>query len=139
MDETRRWAAPAGAGAVETAARGLTAAGVLLSAVVHLELWAAGMRDVAVIGPGFLLNASGGLAIALATLLWRHWLPLAAALAFGAATLVAFVMSVTVGLFGVQETASGVPQVLAAAAEVAAVVFAVVALVAMRRAGRRAR
>ena len=104
----------------------------MLSAVVHLELWAMGMRQVDVIGTAFLLNAGGGLAIALAVLLWRHWLPLLAAIGFGAATFAAFVMSMTVGLFGVSEQVWGVPQVLSAVSEVTAVAFALVALVAER-------
>ena len=132
-DEGRRPAPwPAGAGHRERwsgTLRGLTAAGVLLSAVVHLELWAVGMGSVPVIGPAFLLNAVGGLVIAVAVLVWRHWLPLLAAVGFGVATLVAFVVSVTVGLFGVQEAATGTSQTLAAVAEVACVVFALAVLV----------
>jgi len=116
-------------------ARALTAASVMLSAVVHLELWAMGMRNVDVVGSAFLLNAVGGLVIALAVLLWRHWLPLLAAIGFGAATLGAFVMSMTVGFFGVQEQVWGVPQVLSAASEVLAIVFALIALLAERRRG----
>lgn len=118
---------------VATVARALTAASVLLSAVVHLELWALGMKDVDIIGPAFLLNAVGGLAIALAVLLWRHRLPLLGAIGFGAATLAAFVMSMTVGLFGVREQVWGVSQVLSAVSEVAAIVFSLVALVAERQ------
>jgi hypothetical protein len=113
--------------------RGLTAAGVAVSAVVHLELWAAGMRFLDVVGPAFLLNAVGGLAIAVAVLFWRHWLPLLAAVGFGLSTLGAFVLSATVGFFGVHETWSGVPQVLSAVSEVVAVVFGVAALLAERR------
>lgn len=120
-------------GTVSTVARALTAAAVLLSAVVHLDLWALGMRSVAVVGPAFLLNAIGGLGIAVAVLLWRHWLPLLAAIGFGAATLGAFAMSVTVGLFGVQESPDGVPQLLSAVAEIGAIVFALVGLVTERR------
>jgi hypothetical protein len=123
-------------GRVATVARALTAASVLLSAVVHLELWAGGMRQVAVVGPAFLLNAIGGLAIAVAVLLWRHRLPLLAAIGFGAATLGAFVMSMTVGFFGVQEQMWGVAEVTSAVSEVTAIGFALVALVA-ERSGRR--
>ena len=122
---------------VATTARALTAASVLLSAVVHLELWALGMNQVDVIGPAFLLNAVGGLVIAVAVLLWRHWLPLLAAIGFGAATLAAFVMSMTVGLFGVREQVWGVSQVLAAVSAVTAIGFALVALVAERPRARR--
>lgn len=127
--------APVARGTVETVARGLTAAAVLLSAVVHLELWALGMRTVAVIGPAFLANAIGGLVIGLAVLLWWHWVPLVAAIGFAAATLGAFVLSVTVGLLGPPEPISGVPQLLAGSAEVVAIGCAVVAWTA--RAGRR--
>jgi hypothetical protein len=112
--------------------RGLVAGGVLVSAAVHLELWAEGMRDVAVVGPAFLLNAVGGLVVALAVLFWEHWLPLAAAVAFGLATLGAFVLSATAGLFGVHETWTGVPQLLCAVAEVVAVVVGGAALRAER-------
>lgn len=123
---------------VSTVARALLAAAVLLSAAVHLELWAGGMRAVDVVGPAFMANAVGGLVIAVAVLLWRHWLPPAAALAFGAATLGAFVTSTTAGgFFGVHETWDGVPQMLSAVSEVAAVVLAVVVLVGER--GRRSR
>lgn len=101
----------------------LTAASVLVSAVVHLQLWLEGFRAIPVIGPAFLVNAVGGAAIAVAVVVWRHWLPLAAAVAFGAGTLAAFLVSTTVGLFGVQERLLGGPQIISAVSEVAAVVF----------------
>lgn len=126
--------APGSPHLVATVARGLLAAAVLLSAVVHLELWANGMNAVAVVGPAFLANAVGGVLIAIAVLIWRHWLPTAAALAFGVATLAAFVVSTTDGgFFGVHETWDGVPQMLAAISEAAAVLLAVVVLLAERR------
>src|SRR5690606_17654783 len=119
---------------VTTVARGLLAAAVLLSAVVHLELWAGGMSAVDVVGPAFLANAIGGALIAIGVLVWRGWLPPAAALAFGAAPLGAFVVSTTdAGLFGVHETWSGVPQMLSAVAEAVAVVLAVAVLVGESR------
>ena len=117
--------------------RGLAATGVLLSASVHLQLWAQGIRVVPVIGEAFMLNAIGGLVLGLLLLTWRHWLPLVGAMVFGLSTLGAFVMSVTVGMFGFREQAAGVMQYLAAAAEIAAVVFAVAALVVEHRAGIR--
>ncbi|WP_223145048.1 hypothetical protein [Actinotalea subterranea] len=125
-------------GATATTARALTAASVLLSAVVHLELWALGMDAVPIIGPAFLVNAVGGLVIALAVLLWRSALPLLASIAFGVATLGAYIMSITVGLFGIQEEPGGVAATLSAVSEVTAVLFALVALLAERRAGRAA-
>lgn len=107
--------------------RGLAAAGVLLSAVVHLDLWQQGFRDIDTIGPLFLLNAVGGLIIGVALVVWRHWLPAVAAAGFGAATLAAFWTSVVHGLFGVKETATGTPEVLGELAEYAAVFFGLAA------------
>ena len=107
--------------------RGLTSAGVLLSAVVHLDLWDQGFRDIHTIGSLFLLNAIAGLVIGAGVLVWRHWLPVVSAFGFGAATVVAFWISVVHGLFGIKEVATGMPEVLAEFAEYAAVVFGVIA------------
>lgn len=108
--------------------RGLAVAGVLLSADVHFDLWyAGGFRELDTIGPLFLLNAIGGLAIGLVLLCWRHWLPALAAAGFGVATLVAFYLSVTIGLFNFKEVATGEPQVLAEVAEYVALVFGLIA------------
>lgn len=112
----------------------LTAASVLVSALVHLQLWLDGYRTIPVIGPAFLLNAVGGAAIAVAVVVWRHWLPLAAAVAFGLSTVGAFLVSTTVGLFGVQERLLGRPQLIAAVSEIAAIVFGLWAWKRMRAA-----
>ncbi|ASU77812.1 hypothetical protein CDG81_05245 [Actinopolyspora erythraea] len=109
--------------------RVLVAAGLLLSAVVHLELWAQGVREVAVIGPLFLLNAVAGLVLAMVLLGWKHWLPALGAVAFGVLTLAAFFVAVTIGLFGSEEVATGVPQLLAGVAEVVVVLAAIPLLV----------
>lgn len=120
---------------VARAARAVTALAVLVSAVVHLYLWNDGMREVDVIGPGFLLNGVGGIAVAVAALAWRHWLPLLAAAGFGAATLGAYVLARTVGLAGVRETITTPEAVVSAVVEVLAIVFAFVAWRAERRRG----
>jgi hypothetical protein len=101
--------------------RACTVAAVLLSADVHLELWMEGFRQIPVIGPLFLLDVAGGLVVALAVLLWRHWLPALTAAGFGAATLGAFLLSVTVGLFGLKEVFTGTAQMVAAVAEAVAI------------------
>ena len=113
--------------------RGFAAAGVLLSADVHLFLYFDGYRDIKVIGPAFLLNAIGGIVIGIAVLVWHHWLPLLAAILFGISTLGAFYISATVGLFGVHETFGGDQVVVAEIAEWVAIAGAVVALVSERR------
>ncbi|MBN9326881.1 MAG: hypothetical protein J0I87_08220 [Cellulomonas sp.] len=111
---------------------------MLLSAVVHLELWFSGFRQFTVVGPAFLLNAVGGLVIGVLLLVWRHWLPLLGALGFGVATFGAFLVSTTAGgLFGVHEQWTGVPIWTSAITETAAIVLAVGTLVVERRSRRR--
>lgn len=117
------------------ALRGMTALAVLVSAAVHLWLWYDGFADIEVIGPLFLLNAAAGAAIAALLVTWRHWLPLLAAIGFGAATLGAFILSTTVGLFGVNERWAGWAVWTAAVSEAVAVVAGVAALLAERRSG----
>lgn len=108
--------------------RVLAAAAVLVSAAVHLILWFDGVREEDVIGPAFMLNAVGGAVIAVLLLGWRHWVPPFLALGFGLSTLSAFVISTTVGLFGVSATWEGWETWTAAVAEVVAVVTGVLLL-----------
>lgn len=120
--------------AVQQVIRWVTAAAVLVSGAVHLKLWFDGFRAIAVIGPSFLLNAVAALVIAVLLLAWRHWLPPLLALGFGLATLGAFVVSATVGLFGVHEVWTGTPQVSCAVAEVVAVLGGAALLAGLRSA-----
>jgi hypothetical protein len=113
--------------------RTVVAVAVLVSGGVHLKLWLEGYRDIDVVGPAFLLNVVAAAVIAVAVLAWRHWLPLLAAIGFGAATLVAFVISTTVGLFGVHEQWSGGDVLTAAVSEGIAVVLGATALLRERR------
>ena len=77
-----------------------------------------------VVGPAFLLNAVGGAVIAVLLLTWRSWVPPLLAVGFGVATLGAFVIATTVGLFGVHEHWVGGYVWTAAIAEVVAIVGA---------------
>ena len=105
--------------------RAVAAAAVFVSAVLHAILWFDGYRDVEVIGGAFLVNAVSGVVIAILLLRWMNWVPLLLAVGFGAATLGAFILSATVGLFGFDETGGGVSQWIAAASEVVAIVAGV--------------
>ena len=106
----------------------VTAAAVLVSAAVHLYLWFDVFSGQAVVGPAFLLNAAGGLVIAVLLVRWRHWLPALLAVGFGVSTLGAFVVAATVGLFGVHEHWIGWPVWTAAVSEVVAIVGGAVLL-----------
>lgn len=106
----------------------LAAAGVLVSAAVHLKLWLDGFRDLHMVGPAFMLNAVAGLVIAALLILWRHWVPPLLAVGFGASTLGAFVISATVGLYGVHEVWSGGWVLTAAGSEIVAVLAGLLAL-----------
>ena len=101
--------------------RALTAAAVLISAGIHLRLWFDGFRDLHVVGPAFMLNAVAGVVIAVALIAWQHWLPALLAVGFGLSTLGAFIISATVGLYGVHEVWSGAYVLGAAASEVVAI------------------
>jgi hypothetical protein len=109
--------------------RSLAAAGVLVSAVVHLVLWTRGYDDIPLVGPLFLVNAVSGVVLAVLLLTWRHWLPLVGGILFGAVTLLAFVASATSDLLGISPEIIGVNELVAAAAELVAVVASTVALV----------
>lgn len=120
--------------------RWVTASAVFVSGLVHLWLWwFDGFAEIDVIGPLFLLNAVAGVVLAVATVASRHWLPLLASVGFGAATLGAFVVSTTVGLFGVQERWSGAPVWIAAVSEAVAVLAGGLALVTESREVRSSR
>lgn len=115
------------------AARGVTAATVLLGADVHLELLTTnGFGAIPMIGPLFWLNVVAGFVIGIAVVVWRHWLPVLASIGFGAATLVAFLLSATVGLFGLKEQLFGSAQLVAGISELLAVVAGIVVLVLER-------
>lgn len=114
--------------------RALIVLGLLGSAWVHLDLWLLGYQDIEVIGPLFLVNVIAGVVLAIAVLAWWHWVPMLLAAGFGAATLGAYVLSVTVGLFGMRNDVYWEPNVLLAAA--AEIVCIVAGLLAVRQARR---
>jgi hypothetical protein len=101
----------------------VTAAAVLVSVAIHGWLWLDGMRDVHVIGPAFLVNVVSGIVIAVLLVRWRHWAPAVLASCFGLATLGAFTLASTVGLFGTHERWQGLYVFGAASAELVAIVL----------------
>jgi hypothetical protein len=114
--------------------RGVTSAAVLLSAVLHLYLYVAdGYDSIDVIGPMFLVNAVAGLVIGILLLIWRSWIPLFLAAGFGAATLGAYILSATIGFFGVQSQVMGVDEWLGVISEAVALIGGLVGLLVERR------
>ncbi|MER7535634.1 hypothetical protein ABTX77_12710 [Streptomyces sp. NPDC097704] len=86
----------------------LTAAGLTATmGAIHLSLWADGYRDLATIGPLFLLNGIVGCLLAVALLVTPYrWVALVATATalFTAGTLGALFLSLTTGLFGFEES-----------------------------------
>jgi hypothetical protein len=93
--------------AVRWAVTILAVAGAVMlvwSAVIHLELWDDGYRDISVIGPLFLVQGVGCIALAVAVVALRRLLLLAAGAVALAATAVGLLLSAHIGLFGYQES-----------------------------------
>ena len=107
--------------------RAIGAVAAVVSAFVHLYLWFDGVKDQGTVGQLFVVNVVGGLAIAVTLLTWRSWVPPLFLALFGASTLGAFLISWTVGLFGVETGWSWYAWV-AAVAEVTAVVVGLAVL-----------
>ncbi len=103
------------------AVRLVGAVAALVSAAVHLWLWFDGVRDQGTVGQLFVVNVVAGVAIAVLLVAWRHWAPLFLLAGFGVATLGAFVISATVGLFGIEASWDTWYAWLAAISEVVAV------------------
>ena len=81
----------------------LAAAFLLAGGIVHLNLWNGGYRYIPRIGPLFLANFVGSVALAGAVLVSRRAGVSLAGIAFAAGSLVALILSRTVGLFGFTE------------------------------------
>jgi hypothetical protein len=100
----------------------VAAVAVLASVAIHLTLWFQGMRSVHVIGPLFVLNILGGVVIAVLLVRWRHPMSGVLGACFGAATLGAFTLASTIGLFGDHERWEGFSVFAAAVVEIVAIV-----------------
>jgi len=103
------------------------AVAALVSAVVHLYLWADGVKDQGTVGALFVVNVFAGLAIAVLLVLWKHWIPLFVLAGFGASTFACFLISANGSLFGIHTGWSWYAWV-AAVSEVLAVLVGAYAL-----------
>jgi hypothetical protein len=85
---------------------GIGAGFLVWSAVIHLELWEDGYRDISVIGPLFLVQGIACIILGVAIVAFRRLALLAAGAVAGVATAVGLLLSVYVGLFGYTESLS---------------------------------
>jgi hypothetical protein len=117
---------------VRAAVLGLSATGagfLVWSAVLHLELWADGYRDISVIGPLFLVQGIACIVLAVAVVAFRWLALIAVGAGAGVVTAVGLLISAHGGLFGYTESLSVPYATLSLAVEfTAAFVFAVAAL-----------
>ncbi|UOZ06943.1 hypothetical protein [Amycolatopsis sp. WQ 127309] len=116
---------------MKAALRIAVAAGLLGSAGVHLYL--STQPASGIIGPLFLLNAIAGPLIAIGLLFWRHRLMVWLAVDFGVATLGAYTLGQTIGVFADMPHFSTPPEYLAAATEAVCVVGGALLLFLHRR------
>jgi hypothetical protein len=80
------------------------AALMVWSGVIHLQLWSDGYRSISVIGPLFLIQGIGGIALAVVIAVFRRVVLMAAGAVMMAATAAGLLLSVGIGLFGFQES-----------------------------------
>ncbi len=121
------------------ASRLLGAAGVAASGTIHFQLWTSGYSVISVIGPLFLLDAVASWLVALALLGTRFRVVAAVAILMELGAVAGLALASTAGLFGFQESGSGVGgQIMAAyGTESLAVVLLAASLVLTRGGLRR--
>ena len=80
------------------------AALMVWSSVIHLQLWSDGYRSISVIGPLFLIQGVGGIALAVVLAVFRRLILMAAGAVTMAATAAGLLLSAGIGLFGFTES-----------------------------------
>jgi hypothetical protein len=98
---------PTGSTARRVVANAALVAGAALvasSGLIHLYLWADGYRNIATIGPLFLVQGIVGLLLAVTLVAYPRVLTAGAAAAYLLATLAGLALSATSGLFGFMDT-----------------------------------
>ena len=80
------------------------AALMVWSGVIHLQLWSDGYRSISVIGPLFLIQGIGGIALAVVMAVFRRVVLLAAGAVMMATTAAGLLLSAGIGLFGFTES-----------------------------------
>jgi hypothetical protein len=117
----------------------VVAVALLGSAGVHYFLFTQGYPGI--VTPLFLLNAIGGLVLAIAVLAWRHWLPALGALGFGVLTLGSYLLAATVGFLGQHDQFNSQPEYWSVITEIVCIIggIALLALHSRARVGAGSR
>jgi hypothetical protein len=84
------------------------AAMVATSAVIHLHLWLAGYRHVHLVGPLFLAQSVAGILLAVVLVAYRRLVVIGAGVAYTGGSVVALLLSASVGFLGLHD-GLGVP------------------------------
>jgi hypothetical protein len=79
------------------------AAMIAVSAVIHLHLWLIGYRHIHLIGPAFLFQSISGLALAAALIGFPRLVTVVAGVGFCGGSIVALLLSATVGFLGLHD------------------------------------
>lgn len=117
-----------------TIVRALVVTGVLISAVLHFDLYAFGnYAQFGLAGKLFLVNAAAGVLIGIALQVSRHWIPVFLAFGFGAVTLLFFYIAVIWGIGADKETLGGTPEIVGQIVEWVVVIGAIVLFLRERR------
>ena len=82
------------------------AALILVSAIIHLHLWASGYKNIHTIGPLFLVQGVAGIVMAIAVALIRRVFIAVLGAFYAGGTLVGLLVSVHFSLFGYREIMS---------------------------------
>jgi hypothetical protein len=107
----------------------LAAALLLAGGAVHLDLWRGGYEGIPYIGPLFAANVVASALVALAVLVRFNPVVVVAGIALATGSLVALLLSRTVGLLGFMEAGWSPDALRTIAAEVGAVVTLALAVV----------
>jgi hypothetical protein len=133
---TRRLLQPTRPDALALAMLGLAAVGVLVAGVQHARLFHRGYAEVDVVGLLFFMNAIGSMVVVLSLIAERVWLFVLGAVSICVPSLVSIAIShSSIGFLGFREGGYDADALVIVAAEVWAVVFALLgAAVAVRAA-----
>ncbi|MGI9120423.1 MAG: hypothetical protein ACR2G7_09960 [Acidimicrobiales bacterium] len=109
------------------------AVSLVVGGIIHLQLWLSGYRVIPYVGPFFIANVVVSALLALALVARNDSRVTVVAIIFSLASLVALVMSRTVGLFGFTEPAWTDQAVRATTAEFGAIVALAIVFVVTHR------